>query len=496
METQQPNFDSHKRADEQGTPKQPWFVWLSDRNSFNADIPSVTGIFETIIVVAAYWYAAFYWGTYWPLFVGAAVMPLVLLRSDASVAMGLKLFERWEKAGNSVPEDWRQWPVRVWLVLAISVLVATGTSYWLADLLADRFLTGLHGWQAFTVGMAIGYVSFAIAVAVAVAGALAVAGAGAGAGVKLFIVLALPFLVPWLTGLSLGVSIVVLAIRLLSTFAHLWSGLKSLPRNFRRIVLCASPWQEPELLPGLPDGHQFRFPSLVKLIKDDDQDPFLLTLFPLIALIWFLPAWFYRISIKSTAWLWWPLAFLGKPAQFDRHPKRLQETLVTSLHGRITIFLSLFTLASFIAFNVFPQIVETGGANPLLHVAGYMFLVDWSQIWPWQWLSLIVAALSVTIIFWLDMARRRHRWANEDKALGKEGWGIRLAWAEFEIKMIERLARLRTLCVIGFIALVGSQAFLYFNSQGCWVMPPPHVQAAAHYLYGDRAPPPPFCPAN
>lgn len=34
---------------------------------------------------------------------------------------------------------------------------------------------------------------------------------------------------------------------------------------------------------------------------------------PLPGLILFLPAWLYRVTLKSTAWFWWPLAYLGGP---------------------------------------------------------------------------------------------------------------------------------------------------------------------------------------
>ena len=40
----------------------------------------------------------------------------------------------------------------------------------------------------------------------------------------------------------------------LSTFKYICPGLRSLPRNFRRLILCTSPRQLPELVPGLTPG--------------------------------------------------------------------------------------------------------------------------------------------------------------------------------------------------------------------------------------------------
>jgi len=45
-------------------------------------------------------------------------------------------------------------------------------------------------------------------------------------------------------------------IRIAATARHLPKGLEALPRNFRRLVICTSPAQLPELIPGLIPGQQ------------------------------------------------------------------------------------------------------------------------------------------------------------------------------------------------------------------------------------------------
>src|SRR5256885_9754333 len=71
-------------------------VWWSTHESIAAEVPSVTAIIETILAVLLYWWIAIHLGTYAHLLLGVCVAPLVLLRSDASVAMGLAWFEDWE----------------------------------------------------------------------------------------------------------------------------------------------------------------------------------------------------------------------------------------------------------------------------------------------------------------------------------------------------------------------------------------------------------------
>ena len=79
-----------------GSEPPGWVVW-STRASIDAGTPSLTAIVETIIAAPLYWWLVIGCETYLPLLVSACVAPLVLLRSDASVALGVRLFMAWEK---------------------------------------------------------------------------------------------------------------------------------------------------------------------------------------------------------------------------------------------------------------------------------------------------------------------------------------------------------------------------------------------------------------
>src|SRR4051812_33250972 len=72
--------------------EQPRWVFWSTRESIDNDVPSVTAILETIIAVPAYWFIAIHFSTYLPLLFSIAVAPLVLLRSDESIELGIILF--------------------------------------------------------------------------------------------------------------------------------------------------------------------------------------------------------------------------------------------------------------------------------------------------------------------------------------------------------------------------------------------------------------------
>ena len=80
-----------------GLPETPTWVFGSTRDSIDNDVPSVTAIVETGLAVSLLPLIAIYFETYLPLLISAAIAPLVLLRSDESVALGKKWFKAWEK---------------------------------------------------------------------------------------------------------------------------------------------------------------------------------------------------------------------------------------------------------------------------------------------------------------------------------------------------------------------------------------------------------------
>jgi hypothetical protein len=72
-----------------------WKFW-SPPESIASETPSVMAIAETVLAIGAYWYYAIHFNNYLPLIIGAAIAPLVLLRSDKSVALGVRWFLAFE----------------------------------------------------------------------------------------------------------------------------------------------------------------------------------------------------------------------------------------------------------------------------------------------------------------------------------------------------------------------------------------------------------------
>jgi hypothetical protein len=207
-----------------------------------------------------------------------------------------------------------------------------------------------------------------------------------------------------------------------------------------------SPGQLPEIVPGLDmTDSNLRFKNMRNSLVFDEREPsfenslvFFLFYMPIV----FVPAWFYRFTLKSTWWFWWPLAFLGGDLRQARNPKLFQWKIIGSLWARASIMLSGASLLSFATVNL----VLNGTIfkhNPLLTPLGYLLVVDWKpQLW--QIGALASSALSLALVFLLNDASGEYRIAREsnDRAL--------LTAAEQKFGWLERLSRVRLLFVLLF----------------------------------------------
>ena len=266
-----------------------------------------------------------------------------------------------------------------------------------------------------------------------------------------------------------------------------------LPRNFRRLAFCTSPRQLPEFVPGLPDGTGFftqgdlmrTFNNWPNSVERRDRILSYIAL-PILATIWFLPGWLYRITLKSTAWFWWPLAYLGDAPSPSWHPGLYHRLTLHSLRGRSTIVLAVVTIAGFILINLAfsGAVFET---NPLLTMIGFLFLLK-RDVPPWQILSVAIAVLSLWIVVWLNEANIARQYGTTENLPDV------IARAERKFRWTERLGRLRLVLFVLFQLIVAGQALLYFNERQylkdhrCWFNVPETIVARAQWLYGAKMP--------
>jgi len=285
--------------------------FLSNDISSRAAEPSVLSIIETLLAMMASIWIGMHFGSWWHILVGAAMAPLLLMRTDESCKVGIQSFDsvgvylnpRWERIERSTFVDKLQ-NRSPYIRLLFATFVVFGCS--------------------------IGFVFIAIASRVCA------------------------FMISVAT--SPGKSIA------------------AIPGNWWRLALATDVFTSPEILPeplneGFPATKMalptdFRvYHMFSKMPKEPFADPFecieLIAAFTVIAPV----AFAYRISVKSTALVWFPLLWALKPlksthtswAQYLAVESRLKApqliafwstTCLVLLGAKYVLWLSRYELAS------------------------------------------------------------------------------------------------------------------------------------------------------
>ncbi len=274
--------------------------WYSTPESRAANKITVLAVTETVVSVTVYWWIAVAFDTYIHLVTSIVIAPLVLLRSEASIKLGVEMFERWELK------------IKVELkmsTLILTAVLAAACSGLVAWPLAENWLAAHTGWALFWRAAILGCLALNIGVAVAAAAAGMLTGVvpGAGAGVTVAAVAAagvvagvvagavagagvaaaavavavavavaagavaravtgvavVAVAAAVVTGLAVGTLIRALLIRFWATVTHLFAGARAFSKNWQDLTARTDVFQPPELIPGLHSEHQFRVENLV-----------------------------------------------------------------------------------------------------------------------------------------------------------------------------------------------------------------------------------------
>ena len=210
--------------------------------------------------------------------------PLVLLRSPASMALGVRWFKSWEANLVRLESGEGSWFAIRSVVPALVIVAASATAAgFIAHNLTSQVRFINDPWIRLFIGAGIGWLSVWIggamatavaislvvpisgpilALAISVAAILSAAAVGepfsvvgvfcASMGIAIVRVALFPYPFPGVLGFAPGILLVSLTIRFVASCRHPLLGLRALPANFRRLTLCTSPLQLPELIPGLP----------------------------------------------------------------------------------------------------------------------------------------------------------------------------------------------------------------------------------------------------
>ncbi len=338
-------------------PKSGWVLRCTD-DSIAARQISITAILETVAAVGAYWWLALQFE--WPLmaFVSMVAAPILLMRSEESIALGVKLLRKYWK--SDAKEMSRRVKIIIFLVTALVTGIASYflVAYWLTDYISWSLF-----WRAAVLGvvavifttmvtfsvtvafLAIGnqpadmgtnaavsvvFISFTIMATIMGtikgASAIAIAVVGVSMGICVGVIAGSRFLVTvyilYFPCMPIGILIRGFIIRLYATLRHPLAGLAQLPLNWRETLLVIDCTHPPELLPQAgtiePELSVKGIWVNRHNIKGNEH-----LLAPMFLFAWYLPALIYRWSLKASAWLWFPLSLALTP---PLHQKEAQDS--------------------------------------------------------------------------------------------------------------------------------------------------------------------------
>ncbi|MGZ8219829.1 hypothetical protein [Methylomagnum sp.] len=366
-------MNANQSTDAPKTPPPRAWVWHCTDESIAAGQISVIAIIETLAAVALYWWLSLRFEWHWFSMVGLIAAPMLLLRSDESVELGVEML-RW--CFDRKKSDMSRW--RKVATILVSELVAGGVAHFLVQ----AWLQGHVGWASFWRAGVIGAGADAFAVAVAVAikgtgvgvgagtvavlgafavafavsgtdsgaitgavvGASAVAVVGAGSGVALLLLFGPAFVA--------GILLRALFIRWFASLRYLSRGLKRLPRNWRENLLVIDLTHPPELLPQAGKvGNWLTVTGLWAQFLGEKGGEKAFTAFLIVA--WYLPALAYRWSLKASAWLWWPLALALTPPfeGLDGYARRDRAAIVSRGAWSKLLLSGLFVLVPWLLLS-------------------------------------------------------------------------------------------------------------------------------------------------
>ena len=405
------------------TPKIRW-VWVSSEDSRAAGIVSVMAMIETLICVALYWALWLYWGVTWHHWMILIATPLVLMRSKLSLQKGVDWFDGWSMywtdKGKSAP--------KVYVIIVLSIIAAAAVVT-LSRLVPDHAShSGLIAYNAAAVaaGLNVAFLLYTFFGMREKSERLSTIFAVVGIALLLemrVMVAVFAILLGWVLGLALfflsvclGIWLRAFIVRVSATFRHPILGAVAIPRNWVRHVLVIDFRDPPELIPGhlgLVYGERI---SLSVKNKDGTAKDAANFVFDILgSVVFYLPALLWRWSIKSTAWFYLPLLWVGRGWQRLTNDALLiwgksYCSVLLNKTGFIlaTTLLFVSAIALFVPAKYFDLQATLAATGAPMTSLGWAFVLDWPSLaaQPWQWFYLPSWCLTLMMFFMVDRSAK------------------------------------------------------------------------------------------
>lgn len=519
------------------------FAWYSTPESVKHGTASAFAIVEALMAVWLYWEIAAWHGDQRALWLAVVAVPLLLLRSDASVKLGVKSISKYVDEifidiGRVPPRFY--WSFRFWS----AVLVCAGAEFSVSWLLSYLCIKAALPMPEFAIGIAAGYVITQIALGIAAAFAargmvtiaaqrtsgklialilIAVAQIGAwaaGAGWQfilgvaaamiaacvvaiaksydalsraatrgnlggMYVARAVAQVAPWqvaifLPGVFLTAWLRSVGTRIAATICHPLEGMKAWSENWWRTVVCTDLCTLPEIMPG----YERQDPLNTRFIQSPRERARFgkvlakyLYLQGIVILV--LPAYIYRLTIKSTCWAYLPVSYIVSMPDLARRPQYFQKLLWSDPREWFRRVLALVAVIGIV------DGIQTGighGRLPmpssLIGPYEYIFLIDFSQWKVWQWFNL-GACVATGVLLWYSMDLK---FLNEEAKSDSELTRKR----DRRLMLLETIVRIRNNLTWLFIGVLVLHAMLMLVPKAQCITPGAHYFFAS--IYKDKLP--------
>lgn len=404
------------------------WVWYSDKNSRNGQVVSILAIVETFIFVILTWFLAAKYEAY-HLIIAISIAPLLLLKTRKSIDRGLNYFfsetvniheknlyadiSLYISAGIVFFASWiisylymllnpNSWGLSYWLLIEIPVsLVLINLLIAMGDHLYNIFLGSLASKNIIYSFIHQRITLFGIFSIIGAVGAVLIAR-------NFFdnIEEATLLIVLFLVGLSaLGYFISAIVCKVQATvqcfFENPIKTLISMPDNFREQILVNDIFYTPELLPEIGEHNvMFTLSGVFNAFKN--KVGIRKMLFIPLLLLWSL-SYFYRWSIKSTAWFYFPLVYLSNVKKIHDIDAEERRIIDQGWKAQL-IFNAIVLIIVLINFNIIESFSYYKISLPIVQIK--LFLNN--SIHPWS-LWLIIASIVLYFFIYLFVSLREHR---------------------------------------------------------------------------------------
>ena len=348
-------------------------------------------------------------------------MPLMLFRSDDSVAYGQILALRFEtKSEGKAAFDYSD---GIFLVGGALCLIALISIY-----LSWKFFLALFVFCFIILWMGNKYQSATERFFISVSGIW-----------YLFVGATIFFVIP-------------MVIRFYSALRHLPKGATFVSKNYFRILFESDITMAPDPLPDPEEIIESWNFAKFKERMGSGRTPWVIVNFIIMAPVFILTL-FMRLTLKSTAWFYLSLLFLT--SGYNGTDKRIwMDSFATTAISKVRLALSFIATAISALIVDFPAVIAAMrlASDMELPVVPFSLLLvlDWSALYPWQYFSLLTALLTILLYFRLDHMSKH---AKVGAVYAEQGFALRsMVWAD----------RLRSLCVIAWISLITPPTLRFF----------------------------------